>query len=94
MMSQLPRFWCFFCCWQMRKRHQKWGSCEVIRSFLFRDNFRTLEMTADHTPQYLQTPLGVALKEMGMLSKNVNFYKVETVTEGGWWSEKAKNLSM
>ena len=27
-------FWCFFCCWQLRKRHQKWGSCDVIKILL------------------------------------------------------------
>ena len=43
MMSQLHRFW-FFCWWQLRKKDTKsGGSCDVIRDFLFRDDFRDLQ---------------------------------------------------
>ena len=34
MASQLPRFWWVFCSWQLRKRHRKGGSCDVIKVFL------------------------------------------------------------
>ena len=45
-----------------------------------------------------ETTLGVVHKlclqeKVGSKSKNVNFYKVETVNLGGRWSKKAKNLS-
>ena len=34
MTSQLPSLQGFFCCWQLRKRHRKPGSCDVIKVLL------------------------------------------------------------
>ena len=31
MTSQLLRFWCFLYSWQLRKRHQKWCNCDIIK---------------------------------------------------------------
>ena len=42
MTSQLPCFPYFFCCWQLRKRHRKRGSCDVIK-VLFMAFITTLE---------------------------------------------------
>ena len=42
MTSQLPRFrWCY-CCWQLRKRHQKGAAVMSLRSFSFCDDFNIL----------------------------------------------------
>ena len=42
MMSQLPRFQCFFCGWEQRKRHQNGIAVTSLGSFLFHDNFTSV----------------------------------------------------
>ena len=42
MTSQLPRFWCFFAAASWEKETENGAAVTSLRSFLFRDDFRTI----------------------------------------------------
>ena len=47
MTLELPRFLCFFGCWQLRKDTENGAAVTSLRSFLFRNDFRRSEMNVE-----------------------------------------------
>ena len=48
MTSQLHRFRCFFYSWQLRKSHQKWCSCDVIKDVVRSSAFNLKLIACSH----------------------------------------------
>ena len=48
MTSQLPCFLWGFCYWQLKKRNQKWGSCDVVKILLSSWWVRWLYQCSEH----------------------------------------------